>query len=101
MTIAQPITLLSGASSGIGGALAQLFAEKGREFALVALRSPLEALEQRYVPIPSVLNALLRQPRRNVESKVSMAYNALSDDSKKAIWVITIFAEELDQTPGR
>jgi hypothetical protein len=46
----------------------------------------LETLEQRHIPIPSVLYALLRLPRRNVESEVSKAFNALADDKKNTIW---------------
>ena len=45
-----------------------------------------EGIEQRHVHIPSVLYALLRQPRRNVEKEISREYNALSDDKKNAMW---------------
>jgi len=40
MSIFQPVTLVTGASSGIGAALAQVFAEHGHEIALVARREP-------------------------------------------------------------
>ena len=40
MSIFQPVTLVTGASSGIGAALAQVFAEQGHEIALVARREP-------------------------------------------------------------
>ncbi len=40
MSIFQPVTLVTGASSGIGAALARVFAEQGREVALVARREP-------------------------------------------------------------
>jgi uncharacterized protein len=40
MSIFQPVTLVTGASSGIGAALAQVFAEQGHEVALVARREP-------------------------------------------------------------
>jgi uncharacterized protein len=40
MSIFQPVTLVTGASSGIGAALAQVFAEHGHEVALVARREP-------------------------------------------------------------
>ena len=40
MSIFQPVTLVTGASSGIGAALARVFAEQGHEVALVARREP-------------------------------------------------------------
>jgi len=40
MSIFQPVTLVTGASSGIGSALARVFAEHGHEVALVARREP-------------------------------------------------------------
>ena len=40
MSIFQPVTLVTGASSGIGTALARVFAEHGHEVALVARREP-------------------------------------------------------------
>jgi short-subunit dehydrogenase len=40
MSIFQPVTLVTGASSGIGAALARVFAEHGHEIALVARREP-------------------------------------------------------------
>jgi uncharacterized protein len=40
MSIFQPVTLVTGASSGIGAALARVFAEHGHEVALVARREP-------------------------------------------------------------
>ncbi len=46
----------------------------------------LEAIQQGGAPVPSVLYALLRLPRRNVEHEVSRAYNALDDEEKKALW---------------
>jgi hypothetical protein len=46
----------------------------------------LEPLEQRFVPIPSVLYALLRLPRRNVEHEISKAFNELDSNNKEAIW---------------
>ena len=42
-------------------------------------------IQEHTIPIPDVLYALLRLPRRNVESKVSWTYNTLSGDKKKAI----------------
>src|SRR5437660_12923747 len=38
MALYRPVTVLTGASSGIGRALAQVFAEHGHELALVARR---------------------------------------------------------------
>src|SRR5882724_5190187 len=38
MSIFKPVTLITGASSGIGAALARVFAEHGHEIALVARR---------------------------------------------------------------
>lgn len=46
----------------------------------------LEVLQRDSAQVPSVLYALLRLPRRNVEHELSKAYNALDDDKKKAIW---------------
>lgn len=46
----------------------------------------LEATQQGGASVPSVLYALLRLPRRNVEHEVSRTYNALDDEKKKALW---------------
>ncbi len=46
----------------------------------------LETLQHGGAPVPSVLYALLRVPRRNVEHQVLKAYNALDEDKKKALW---------------
>src|SRR5436309_6141686 len=40
MSIFKPVTLITGASSGIGAALATVFAQKGHEIAMVARREP-------------------------------------------------------------
>src|SRR5215831_1983408 len=40
MALYRPVTVLTGASSGIGAALARVFAEHGHELALVARREP-------------------------------------------------------------
>jgi uncharacterized protein len=40
MSLYKPVTVLTGASSGIGAALARVFAEHGHELALVARREP-------------------------------------------------------------
>ena len=40
MSIFQPVTLVTGGSSGIGAALARVFAEHGHEVAVVARREP-------------------------------------------------------------
>jgi uncharacterized protein len=40
MSIFRPVTLITGASSGIGAALARVFAEHGHEIAMVARREP-------------------------------------------------------------
>ena len=40
MSSLKPVTLITGASSGIGAALAEVFAGKGHEVALVARRAP-------------------------------------------------------------
>jgi uncharacterized protein len=40
MSLYKPVTVISGASSGIGAALARVFAEHGHEIALVARREP-------------------------------------------------------------
>ncbi|GEM_PF-5327668 len=46
----------------------------------------LETLQHGGAPVPSVLYALLRLPRRNVEHSVSAAYSALEEAKKNAIW---------------
>jgi uncharacterized protein len=40
MALFRPVTVLTGASSGIGAALARVFADRGHEIALVARREP-------------------------------------------------------------
>jgi hypothetical protein len=45
----------------------------------------LEAIEQPGFAVPSVLYALLRQPRRNVETEISAAYHELDDAKKEDI----------------
>jgi len=45
----------------------------------------LEATEQSGVAVPGVLYALLRQPRRNVETEISAAYHALDNAKKEDI----------------
>ena len=45
----------------------------------------LEALEKRHITIPSVLYALLRLPRHNMEAEISNAFNALGPEKKNAI----------------
>src|SRR5207247_8741149 len=40
MSSLKPVTLITGASSGIGAALAEVFADKGHVVALVARRAP-------------------------------------------------------------
>ena len=67
MTEAQPITLITGASAGIGAALADEFAKHGHALVLVARREPqlrtvADAVEARGHPRPRVMTADLAQP---------------------------------------
>ena len=67
MTEAQPITLITGASAGIGAALADEFARHGHALVLVARREPqlaavADAVEQRGHPRPRIMIADLAQP---------------------------------------
>ena len=44
----KPVTVITGASAGIGAALAEVFAERGHEIVLIARRAPqLKALADR------------------------------------------------------
>jgi uncharacterized protein len=63
----KPITLITGASAGIGAALADEFARHGHAVVLVARREPqlhavADAVEKRGHPRPSVMIADLAQP---------------------------------------
>jgi short-subunit dehydrogenase len=63
----RPVTLITGASTGIGAALAEVFASKGHELVLVARREPLlealaEAIAQRGHRKPQVIAIDLAQP---------------------------------------
>lgn len=67
MAIFKPVTLITGASSGIGAALARTFAEKGHDVALVARREDqLTALAESIVAAgatrPCVVTADLMRP---------------------------------------
>ena len=62
----RPVTLITGASTGIGAALAEVFASKGHELVLVARREPLlealaEAIAQRGHRKPQVIAIDLAQ----------------------------------------
>jgi short-subunit dehydrogenase len=63
----KPITLITGASAGIGAALADVFADHGHALALVARRAPrlkaiADAIEERGHPRPHVLAIDLALP---------------------------------------
>src|SRR5262245_66611779 len=67
MAEAQPITLITGASAGIGAALADEFARHGHALVLVARREPqlaavADAVEKRGHPRPRIMVADLAQP---------------------------------------
>jgi uncharacterized protein len=67
MPAAQPITLITGASAGIGAALADEFAQHGHMLVLVARREPqlqavADAVEKRGHPRPRVMTADLAEP---------------------------------------
>jgi short-subunit dehydrogenase len=63
----KPVTVITGASAGIGAALAEVFAERGHEIVLIARRAPqLKALADRIAdtgkPRPHVLVVDLARP---------------------------------------
>src|SRR5262245_40812306 len=63
----RPVTLITGASTGIGAALAEVFASKGHELVLVARRERLlealaEAIAQRGHRKPQVIAIDLAEP---------------------------------------
>lgn len=63
----QPITLITGASAGIGAALADEFARHGHALVLVARREPqlkavADAVEERGHPRPRIMSADLAEP---------------------------------------
>lgn len=67
MTELKPVTLITGASAGIGAALAEVFAERGHAVALIARRAPqLKALADRIAdsgkPRPHVMVVDLARP---------------------------------------
>jgi uncharacterized protein len=67
MTELRPVTLITGASAGIGAALADVFADRGHELALVARRAPqlkavASAIEARGRPAPHLLAIDLAGP---------------------------------------
>src|SRR5690349_21616667 len=67
MMSGRPVTLITGASAGIGWALAEIFARNGHELVLVARRLPeLERLADKIAasgaPRPAVLSLDLGQP---------------------------------------
>jgi len=67
MTTARPVTLITGASAGIGWALAELFARDGHELVLAARRAPeMERLADKVAaagaPRPIVLSLDLGEP---------------------------------------
>ncbi len=67
----KPVTVITGASAGIGAALAEVFAERGHEIVLIARRAPqLKALADRIAetgkPRPHVLVVDLARPDATV-----------------------------------
>jgi short-subunit dehydrogenase len=67
MSAARPVTLITGASAGIGWALAEVFAQHGHELVLAARRAPeLERLADKLAasgaPRPTVLSLDLARP---------------------------------------
>jgi short-subunit dehydrogenase len=81
----KPVTVITGASSGIGAALAEVFAERGHEIVLVARRAPqLKALADRIAESgksrPHVLVVDLARPDATVRTADELRQEGLEPE---------------------